>query len=121
MKWMKHTALALATGAALSFAAVAPSTAAPVGQSTAIATGDAAALSDNIIDVRRRGHWGGRRHGHRHHRGRGFRGWWIPFAAAPLLYGGYAYGRGYGGNSCYAECREFYGPGYCRYNWRRFC
>ncbi len=113
MKWIKRTALALAAGAALSFTSAAPSAAAPVGTSAATATGAVAQLDSNIIDVRR----GGRRwHGHRHHRGHGFRGWWVPFVAAPLLYGGYAYG-----NSCYDECRVFNGPRYCRYNWRRYC
>lgn len=123
MKWIKHTAFALAAGAALSLSALAPGTAAPVGQSAAIAAGDAAAQSDgSVIDVRRHGHYGGRHHGYRRHghRRHGFGGWWVPFVAAPLLYGGYAYGRGYD-NSCYSECRAYNGPNYCRYNWRRYC
>ena len=119
MKWMKRTALALAAGAALSLTAVASGSAAPVGQTAAIATGAIAQSDGNVIDVRRhwRGRgWHGRRHGWHRHRHRGFRGWWVPFAAAPLLYGGYSYS-----NSCYRECRYYYGPRYCRYNWRRYC
>jgi hypothetical protein len=117
MKWMKRTALAIAAGAALSFTAVSPGAAAPVGQSAATVNGAVVQSDSNIIDVRRRGHRG-HRHAWRHHRHRhgGFRGWWVPFAAAPLLYGGYSYG-----NSCYQECRYYNGPGYCRYNWRRYC
>ena len=114
MKWMKRTTLALAAVAATSFAAVAPGTAMPVGQA-AITTADRAALSDRLLtDVGWRGHRGWRHHHHHH----GFRGWWIPFVAAPLLYGAYSHGYG---DSCYSECRAFHGPGYCRYNWRSYC
>ena len=117
MKWMKRTALALAAGAALSFSA-GPSQAASVGQAATATSAAIAQTDSNLIEVRR-----GHRHGHRHwrhHHGHGFRGWWIPFVAAPLLYGGYAYGSGYG-NSCYSECRAYNGPRYCRYYWRRYC
>jgi hypothetical protein len=124
MSWIKRTALALAAGAVLSLSAVTPGSAAAVGQSAAIATADAAAQSDgSVVDIRRGRHYGGGgRHGYRRYGNRhgGFRGWWVPFVAAPLLYGGYSYGRGYG-NSCYSECRSFHGPNYCRYNWRRYC
>ncbi len=31
------------------------------------------------------------------------------------------YGYGYGGTSCYRICRDYHGPDYCRYYWRRYC
>ena len=68
----------------------------------------------------RRGHrFYGRRGGHRyyrHHRGYGY--WGAPFFFAPFYYGGYGYGDS---NSCYWDCRQYHGPRYCRYHWRRYC
>lgn len=50
-------------------------------------------------------------HGYRRRRGFGFYG--APFLVAPLAYGYYE-GPYYGGGSCYARCRQYRGPGYCR-------
>ena len=46
-------------------------------------------------------------------------GWWW---GSPFIGVGFDdYGWGYGGGSCYWNCRQFYGPGYCRsYAWN-FC
>lgn len=106
MIWMKRTALAIATGAALSLTALAAQ-AAPVGQSTAIAdavTGAHAGLVEAQYGNRHyRGRGYGRHHGgygghyrrHGRHYGRHYGrrrhngGWWLPFVAAPFLYEGH--------------------------------
>lgn len=62
-----------------------------------------------------------------YYRGRGYRRggffYGAPFIAAPFLYDDYyvgSYGYGYGG-SCYARCRQFRGPRFCRYNAGYYC
>jgi hypothetical protein len=61
------------------------------------------------------------RHRYRHGHG-GFR-----FFFAPVIVGGGGY-YGYDryrerrpGRSCYSVCRDYNGPEYCRYEWRRYC
>lgn len=96
MTWMKHTALAIATGATLSLTALAPALAAPAVQPATIAdavTGTDAGFAEvQYRDRHYRGrgygrHYGGhgRHYGRRHHHN----GWWLPFVAAPFLYDGY--------------------------------
>lgn len=144
MNWMKRTAIVLATGAALSLPASINASAAPVGQAAGVVntlnSASAAQSESNLIEVGRRGRgygrhggyrrhggWGRHRYGYRRHRGHGW-GLAAGLLAAPLIYGAYdngygysGYGGGYGGGSCYRECRYYHGPRYCRWNANRYC
>jgi hypothetical protein len=127
MTSIKHIVASLAVGAALMFPAAMGAQAAPVNATAQKNLGVVSETAGSQVEqVRRRGH---RHRGHRHrHRGHrhGRSHFWLgaPFLAAPFFYGGYYdYSPRYygGGNYCYRECREFYGPRYCRRHWRRFC
>jgi hypothetical protein len=117
MNCMKLTRLAMAGAALLLSAAItAPSSAAPVGPvATQSAIGQTGSnLTEAGYDGHRRGYYRGRHHN-------GFR-----FFFAPVVIGDGYYGRSYGGGggggpSCYSICRDYHGPDYCRYNWRRYC
>jgi hypothetical protein len=119
MNCMKLARLAMAGAALLLCAATtAPSGAAPVGSAaTQSTTGQ---TESSLIDV------GYRHHGHYGHYGRYRRGG-FGFFFAPVIVpgGGYYgyddYGPGPSGPSCYSICREYRGPDYCRYYWRRYC
>ena len=122
MKGMTFTRLAMA-GAALLFAvaATAPSGAAPVGP--AATQSFAGQSGSTALDVRYYGRYYGRGHY------RGYRHGGFGFFFAPIIvligenhdYYDRPYGYGYGGTSCYRICRDYHGPDYCRYYWRRYC
>ena len=58
---------------------------------------------------------GGHHHRHRRNFSSGFYVW-------PDYYDyDYGYSYDYSYDSCYRQCRYYHGPGYCRYNWRRYC
>ncbi len=122
MNGMTLTRLAMAGAALLlATATTAPSGAAPVGPAaTRSTTGQ---TDSNLLDVRYYGrYYGGRGH-YRGHRG-GFGFFFAPIIVPGGYYGyrdyGYGYD-GYGGPSCYRICRDYHGPDYCRYYWRRYC
>jgi hypothetical protein len=117
MNCIKLTWLAMAGFALLLSAPIsAPSSAAPVGVAAAQST--IGQTDSNLTDVghygRHRGHYRGRHHG-------GFRFFFAPVVIGDGYYGRRSYGYREGGPSCYSICREYRGPEYCRYNWRRYC
>jgi hypothetical protein len=118
MNYIKLTRLAIVGAALLLSAAItAPSWAAPVGPA---ATQSIIGQTDSsLTDVRYYGHRGRHRG---HHRG-GFHFFFAPVVIHDGYYGGRrSYGgRSSGGPSCYSICRDYHGPDYCRYNWRRYC
>ena len=124
MNCTKLTRLAIA-GAVLLLSAIAPSFAAGVGPAANMSIRPATAQSDsNLVDVGYNRFYGnrfyGRRgyYGHRYGYGGGFRFFFAPVIVHDGYYGG---GYGYGGPSCYRICRDYHGPDYCAYNWRRYC
>ena len=120
MNCMKLTWLAMVGAAALLCAATtASSWAASVGPAATQSTIEQA--NSSLVEA------GYRHHGYR----RGYHRGGVRFFFAPVIVGGGYYGYdgydryrdGYGGEgvSCYRACRDFHGPDFCRYNWRRYC